>query len=759
MRAGPAVTVVAGVALLVGGLQSAGWSSAAQVRQVQSLRGQSDLLATSLAGSFERARGLTLLLAHYRRVAGAAAGTAVARADAEEAVSYLESMYPGQIDQARVIEESGRELVRVTRGHALPLAALGSDESGFAFFPATMALSQGQVHLSTPYVSPDTHTWVLASSTWVPGPTGRRVVLQLELALAGFQGQLDAAADAQVAVVDDAAGRVVLRGGTAQPATSRPAGPAGSSGLGVARPATLSDATWDPETTPQQAWSAFPAADWGDRPPVSSRSVDRGVGNENHWSVVAWPAGGDAGVPAWLPLAAALAGLAVLALALLLVRHRESALRRAATRDRLTSLVNREGLIEAAARAGLVPGSPPPDGVAVLVLDLDGFKPINDTHGHPEGDAVLQEVARRLRELTGPDGVAARLGGDTFAVLLTAVPADQVSRRAHRLREALIRPVEVDGAAHFVGVSMGAAVVPGHGETVEELLRNADAAMHRAKRARDGVHVYDRGTVEGAADSELAAELMVAIDTEQVYLALQPLHDATTREIIGVEALARWNRPGHGPVPPDRFVALAERAGMIRGLTHLVLRQALDEAAYWRRHGIHLPISVNLSPYLVTDESLPDHVAAELAARGLPAGALVLEVTESAAVEAEGAAGRVLHALRSTGVQIELDDFGSGYASFGAMANLPLDGVKLDRALVVEQGKAAEGPRLLAATVEMAHALGLTVVAEGIEDETMLAMVRDIGCDRVQGYLLNRPLPPQELRARLGCPELVVVGE
>jgi predicted signal transduction protein with EAL and GGDEF domain len=362
-------------------------------------------------------------------------------------------------------------------------------------------------------------------------------------------------------------------------------------------------------------------------------------------------------------------------------------------------------------------------------------------------------VARRLRESTGADGVAARLGGDEFAVLLTSPPGDVVAR-AHRLQEALSRPVEVEGAAHFVGVSVGAAVLPHHGHTLEELLRNANVAMYQATRARGGVRLYDPGTVEGAADMELAAELMTAIDTEQVRLAFQPIHDARTGEVAGVEALARWNRPGHGPMPPDRFVALAERAGLIRGLTRLTLRLALDEVAVWRRLRVSLPVSVNLSPFLVADESLPEHVAGELATRGLNPGCLVLEVTESGAVEADGVAVGVLQRLRAMGVRIELDDFGSGYASFSAMAGLPLDGVKLDRGLVVEQAKADE-PRLLAASVEMAHALGLTVVAEGIEDEALLALVRGIGCDLVQGYLLGRPMPPEELRARIGCADLV----
>jgi predicted signal transduction protein with EAL and GGDEF domain len=345
---------------------------------------------------------------------------------------------------------------------------------------------------------------------------------------------------------------------------------------------------------------------------------------------------------------------------------------------------------------------------------------------------------------------AARLGGDEFAVVVRHLrEAEDVASVAHRLRDALTRPIEIDGIPRFIGASIGAAVHPIHGRSGAELLRGADAAMYRAKRNREGVRVYDVGTVEGVSALGLAAELLTAIDEGKLELAFQPEYSLSTGEIIGVEALARWQRPGHGAVPPIEFIALAEETGLIRSLTSLTLRLALDEAQLWQQRGVHIPVSVNLSGRVAADRSLPAEVRTLLEERGLGPDALVLEITETAVISDREGGVAVLHELRDSGVRVELDDFGTGYASFGALHDLPLDGVKIDRSLVVDQSRG--GPRLLAATIENAQHLGLKVVAEGIEDADALDLVRRLGCDSAQGYHIGRPMTPEALRALLSA--------
>jgi diguanylate cyclase (GGDEF)-like protein len=408
-------------------------------------------------------------------------------------------------------------------------------------------------------------------------------------------------------------------------------------------------------------------------------------------------------------------------------------------------MANRKALEEALDAAVAAADQPGGGRVAVLMLDLDGFKQINDTLGHDRGDLVLQEIGRRLHANTFEYDTAARLGGDEFAVVLRRLrEADDVAVVAHRLREALVRPIEVDGVARFIGASIGAAVLREHGQTSPELLRAADAAMYHAKRSREGVRVYDAGTEAGAEAAGRAAELLVAIETEQIELAFQPEYALDSGQVVGVEALARW-QAGEASVSPAEFIPLAEQTGLIRQLTHLTLRKALNEVAAWRRMGIDVPVSVNLSAQLVTDRSLLATITGMLDERDLSGEALVLEITESTVIKDLDIATEVLQGLRSIGVRIELDDFGSGYASFKALHELPLDGVKIDRDLVNDVD--LDGQSLLAATIDIGRRIGLKIVAEGIEDVRGLELVRRLGVDTAQGYHLARPMTAPAVRA------------
>lgn len=651
----------------------------------------------------------------------------------EQGAGVPGGLVPGGDRRSLPDRSSGHELARVTEGFPAPVAELATNEASNAFFAPTLALALGQVYQAPPYVSPDTRHWVISNSTWIRQTNGRPLIVHFEVGLDSFQQYLTTSSRNQhVAVVDRRTGRVILQDHTALPPTSResrfPRSPA------AARLAFGTTST------------GSITAD-GQRLEVSDAA--RTTGNANEWAILEWSTGRASSIPPWVGGAAAALGAGLILLFLVVLRRQHGALRMAARLDHLTGMANRQALEEALDRAVADAASPGGERIAVLMLDLDGFKQINDTLGHDRGDLVLQEIGRRLHTNTFEYDTAARLGGDEFAVVLRRLrDADDVCAVAHRLREALIRPIDIDGVARFIGASVGAAVYAEHGRSSAELLRAADAAMYQAKRDRDGVRVYDAGTAGGATASWLAAELLLAIENEQLTLAYQPEFALQTGQVVAVEALARWHRTGEADVAPSEFIPLAERTGLIRQLTHLTLRKALDEARVWHAAGVSVPVSVNLSAQLVTDRSLPADVDRLLTERGLGGAALVLEITETAVIKDVGAAAEVLHELRALGVRIELDDFGSGYASFRALHELPLDGLKIDRELVNDLGDG--GQRLLAATIDIGRGLGLKVVAEGIEDPTTLQTVHRLGAHTAQGFHLARPMSPDALHPLLG---------
>jgi diguanylate cyclase (GGDEF)-like protein len=588
------------------------------------------------------------------------------------------------------------------------------------------------VYQAPPYISPDTGHWVISNSTWTALPDGHRLIVHFEVSLESFAAYVNSgSASSHVAIVDRSDGRILLQDRTELPVADP----------GIRFPVT----DWSQAMT---ALSPIAGTVTADNHQAAFHLIDRAGGNANDWYVVEWSTARASFTPVWAGVAAAALGILLLVIALAVLRRQQSTLRQAARLDHLTGLANRKALEEALDDA-LNGARSDGDSIAVLMLDLDGFKQVNDTLGHDKGDLVLREIARRLHGNVFEYDTAARLGGDEFAVVLRNLrEADDVAVVAHRLRDALVRPIDVDGTPRFVGASIGAATYPDHGQSASELLRNADAAMYRAKRDREGVRVYDAGTLAGASDLGLAAELLAAIDHNELKLAFQPEFSLGTGQIVGVEALARWERPGHGAVSPIEFIALAESTGLIRSLTSLTLRLALDEAQAWHSNGVHIPVSVNLSGRVVADRSLPTEVNALLEERGLSTGALVLEITETAVISDRDGAVEVLQSLRAAGIRVELDDFGTGYASFSALHDLPLDGIKIDRSLVIDN--TGIGSRLLAATIENAHRLGLTVVAEGIEDAATLDLVRDLGCNSAQGYHLGRPMTSNALHSLLG---------
>ena len=730
MRKSALVVLLTGLVLLVLGPLSVAESTASQREQDKTLQNDAAQLASGFTAQFERARSLNLLVAQNPLVHQASTGpvTPAVNAEASRALEGLLSLYPGTIVAASLIDESGRELARVTEGRPAPVTALSKDKSRNDYFEETLALPPGQVYQSAPYVSSDTHGWVVSNSTPVRLPNGDRLIVHFEVTLASFAQQLfTGTADRRAAVVDLDEGRTILADDGLLPyfAMDFPA----FEHAEAVRAVTVGPST---VTTDGKRLTVAPIA--------TSQT------NANRWAVVQWSSERAGLFPEWAGLTATGLAGSLLVLFFVMVRRQHGALQMAARLDHLTGMGNRKVLEEALDDA--VAASRNGERTGVLVLDLDGFKQVNDTLGHDKGDLVLQEIAQRLHANTFEYDTAARMGGDEFAVVLRRLHSDEdATAVAQRLRDALVRPIDIEGVARFIGVSVGAALCPAHGRTAADLLRAADAAMYRAKRTRQGVCVYEAGTAEGAEESGLAAELLVAIETDQIRLVFQPEHSLETGQIVAVEALARWERSEGNSIPPSEFIPLAEETGLIRQLTELTLRKALDEFASWRDAGIDVPVSVNLSGRLVVDRTLPGTVLRMLQERDLDGSALVLEITETAAISDVPTARQVLQAVRSHGVRIELDDFGSGYASAKTLRDIPLDGIKVDRDLVNDTS--VLGRNMLASTIDMGKALSLYVVAEGVEDEAGLEAMRSLGADVAQGFHLARPMEPGAVKALL----------
>jgi diguanylate cyclase (GGDEF)-like protein len=422
--------------------------------------------------------------------------------------------------------------------------------------------------------------------------------------------------------------------------------------------------------------------------------------------------------------------------------RRVSELRRQATTDDLTGLPNRRAFYERVTTALAEPDRV----LALLLLDLDRFKEVNDSLGHHVGDKLLGEVGLRLRDELREGDVLARLGGDEFAVLLGDVSQEQAVAVAEKLRTALAEPCTLEGIALRTDVSIGLAIAPEHGTELSVLLRRADIAMYQAKRGREGLRVYS-GVDDTAGRGRLRAlqELPGALSEGQLTLHYQPKLDLATNEVHGVEALVRWDHPTKGLLYPDSFLMLVEDAGLMRTLTEIVLSEALDQAKSWLDRGRPLTVAVNLSATSLVDANLPEQVMSLIVQRRLPASALQLEITEEFLMADRDRARDILARLRELGVRIAVDDFGTGYSSLAYLRELPIDELKLDRSFVFPMADDARAAALVFSTIGLAHSLGLRMVAEGVENRTALEELARHGCDEAQGYYLSRPLPAAEL--------------
>jgi diguanylate cyclase len=432
-------------------------------------------------------------------------------------------------------------------------------------------------------------------------------------------------------------------------------------------------------------------------------------------------------------------------------RLREQAVEneRLALLDPLTGLPNRrlltdrlERAVMSAERAGGV--------VALMILDVDRFKEVNDTLGHDRGDTLLKLVADRLLTRVREVDTVARLGGDEFAVLApglhSVLDAERLARRIHT---AFDRPFEVDQLMLHVDSSLGVAVMPGHAENAAELMQRADMAMYGAKQARLGTLLFQPEHDGTSADRlMLLGDLRSAIGGDQLQVYYQPTIDLQSDAVVGFEALLRWTHPERGPIPPGEFIPLAETTGMIHAITRYVLEEVVSQMAEWdhrRTPFAGLPVAVNLSARNLVEPTLAEFIEDLLGSFDLPADRLILEVTETALIEDPMRTRRMLEELSNLGVTLAVDDFGTGYTSMAQLEQMPLHTLKIDRSFVIRLMRDDGGTTLVRAIVELAHEFGLSVVAEGVEDQELTEHLKALGCDQAQGFLWSRPLPPAEL--------------
>jgi diguanylate cyclase (GGDEF)-like protein len=416
-----------------------------------------------------------------------------------------------------------------------------------------------------------------------------------------------------------------------------------------------------------------------------------------------------------------------------------------ATTDALTGLPNRLQLARRA--AALLPhrsgGSEAP---ALLVLDLDRFKEVNDSLGHHFGDALLVQVGHRLEATIQRGDMVARLGGDEFAVLLAGGGERAARTVAARIHDALTQPFTLDHITVEVGVSAGIAVAASDVPDLPALLRRADVAMYVAKEGNEGSVVFTADHDKAISDHVLIlSELRRALDHDQLVLHYQPKVDLVEGLLFGVEALVRWQHPTRGLLPPAAFLPARENTDLMDRLTTQVLTKALSQCRSWIELGRRIPIAVNIPTRSLLSMEFAALVADMLSRAGVPADLLCLEITESSAMRDPARCIQVLHDLRALGVKISIDDYGTGYASMSYLQNLPIDEVKIDRSFI---GRMADDPQsaiLVRAMVELGHNLGLTVVGEGVEDVTVGTLLRDTGCDVAQGYHYARPMPAEDI--------------
>lgn len=425
---------------------------------------------------------------------------------------------------------------------------------------------------------------------------------------------------------------------------------------------------------------------------------------------------------------------------------REHRITELAYMDGLTGLPNRalfNDRLQQAISAAMRSGNP----LAVMMMDLDRFKYVNDSLGHPIGDMLLCEVAKRLRAaLHRQTDTVARLGGDEFAVLLPTDDLNAARIIASRILRALEEPITIEGQLVDVGASIGIVTLPANGTDMNVLLRRADIAMYVAKRSNLGYSPYDERYDHSSAERlSLMSELRQAVEHDQLTLYYQPKVDLSTHRVKYVEALVRWDHPTRGFVPPDQFIPFAEQTGYIKSITRWVADKAIAQCAAWRAQGFDLEVSVNVSARELIHSSLPETFQALLDKHGVSPAWIWIEITESAIMDDPNHAMQTLDRLHALGIRLSIDDFGTGYSSLSYLKRMPVDEIKIDKSFVMGMALHKDDETIVRSTIDLGHNMGLKVVAEGVEDEAVMERLKSLQCDLAQGFHLSRPLPPAKL--------------
>ncbi|MEA2443186.1 MAG: hypothetical protein QOJ12_478, partial [Thermoleophilales bacterium] len=468
---------------------------------------------------------------------------------------------------------------------------------------------------------------------------------------------------------------------------------------------------------------------------------------------------GDIGEQAWTasmllglaPVVALTAHFSVMLLPWLLIpvfavyRGGQTALyQHQATHDSLTGLPSNAALREIAADA-LRAARRTQGSFAIVVLDLNSFKRVNDTLGHHRGDLVLQLVAPRLQNAIGDEGTVARLGGDEFGVVMPGADPLSALAAAGRIDQEMAEPLVIEGLEMEIGASVGVACYPDHGDDVELLFQRADAAQYVAKRNRSRAELWAPGYEISNPDMlGIALELRRALERHEIVVYYQPKIALDDGRVTGVEALVRWMHPERGMIPPDSFIPNAERTGLMRQLTTYVVDAALRDRSAWAARGVELGVAVNVSVSLL-DRELPSELARLFERWECEPGVVTLEITESTVMADPNLAGHVLEQLETLGVHLSIDDFGTGHSSLAYLKNLPVTEIKIDKDFVRTMMDEPSDAMIVRSTIDLGHNLGLRVVAEGIEDETTWNALRNFGCDFGQGYYMSRPVPADEI--------------
>jgi len=430
------------------------------------------------------------------------------------------------------------------------------------------------------------------------------------------------------------------------------------------------------------------------------------------------------------------------------IQHREGEIRRLAYHDKLTDLPNREqfrdDLRGTMARA-LQAGQP----CAILMLDLDRFKHVNDVLGHRFGDRLLRQVAKRLRdEALSPQDVLARLGGDEFAVLLPLTDAASALVVAQRMLRTFERPITLDDHKVDLGAGIGIACCPEHAKDADQLISRAEVAMYAAKHQQAGTVTYHPG-LDSSSEASLSmlGDLRQAVDFGQLQLYMQPKVSLRTGRVVGAEALLRWQHPQRGSVSPMRFIPFAEQTGFVRVLTSWMIERSAITWRALRAQGLQMKLSVNLSTRDLMDQDLPDKVARLLGTHAVEPGGLILEITESAIMDDPQRALHTLERLHEMGLKLSIDDFGTGYSSLAYLKRLPVDELKIDKSFVMNMESDIHDAKIVRSTVDLAHNLGLTVVAEGMESAKSWKLLAGLRCDEAQGFFIAKPMPAEQFAA------------